>query len=117
MKTIVLAAAAALIATGALAGDDVMTSRYGNTTIVKLANGNVLHLYYNADHTWSGTNNGQPMSGTWQVTGDTLCVSFANAPAGTPANCAPVAPHQVGDSWVVGEGAGRMEASIVAGHQ
>jgi len=115
---ILMASAIAVsFASAALADDDVMATRFGNTTITKDAAGNEVHLYYAADHTFSVKTNGQTAGGTWKVDGATICLTYANPavlPAGTPnPTCVPVAAHKVGDTWT----AGPYTVSLVAGIQ
>jgi hypothetical protein len=88
----------------ALADDGVMASRFGNTTVITNANGNVSKVYYNPDHSFIAEDPKLGIHGTWEVHGDTLCLTFtAHAPPGRPnPECDPVAPHAVGDVWTVG---------------
>jgi hypothetical protein len=111
--------AALALATSALAGDDVMASRYGNTTVVTMANGSVVKIWYSADHTWTGQVGETMIAGTWKVDDSgQLCVSWNNPPPGaTNPTCSPSPNHKVGDHWTVGEGATQMSATLVAGKQ
>jgi hypothetical protein len=47
-------AALALSAAAAFAGEEVMTSRFGNTTITSDASGASTKIYYEADHSFTG---------------------------------------------------------------
>lgn len=104
---------AACFATTALA-DDVLATRFGNTTISKDAAGNETHLYYKADGTFTGKQNGQSFKGTWKLDGGKVCLT-ADPPIPNTPNpvCAPVSAHKVGDTWT----AGPYTISLVAGIQ
>ena len=119
MKTTFLALAmVAALASQAFAGDDLMQSRFGNTTVVTTAQGVVIKIWYNADHTWTGMMGTTPASGTWKLDGMQLCVSYANPPAGmVNPTCSEAQNRKVGDHWTVGEGASQMSATLVAGKQ
>ena len=97
-------AALALSASAVLAGEDVMASRIGNTTITTDASGMSSKIYYEADHTFSGSANDQELAGTWALKGSQVCLTFTSAPPpGYPATiCTPVSAHKVGDSWTSG---------------
>jgi hypothetical protein len=116
---LLIAAGIALAATTALAfaDDDMMTSRYGNTVIAKSAKGPEVHLYYNADHTFTGKVIGMnyPLKGTWEMKGgDQVCATYDPAPPGmTNPVCSHLDPHKVGDTWTAGD----RDVSLVAGIQ
>jgi hypothetical protein len=102
--------AVALVATAAVAADDIMASRYGNTTVIKDASGVTNKVHYKADGTLDGTQGGAAFTGTWKLDGKgKICVTAV--PAGTL--CTPVYPHKVGDTWT----AGGYAISLVAGIQ
>ena len=115
MRAIVLGAALLLSASvPAIAGDEVLASRFGNTTITKDANGTENHVYYAADHTFSAKNGATSTKGTWKIDGGTICLTFETPVPGTPnPACAPVSEHKVGDTWT----AGPYTVSLVAGIQ
>lgn len=115
MRAVILGAAIALASVStALAGDEVLASRFGNTTITKDASGAEIHIYYAADHTLTGKQGAAPFKGTWKIDGGTLCLTLDPALPNTPnPNCVPVSAHKVGDSW----GAGPYTVSLVAGIQ
>ena|ERR1700741_169209 len=109
--------AAVALATSAFAGDEVMASRFGNTTVVTTASGAVLKIWYNPDHTWTGDMGG-PTSGTWKVDGNTLCVTYNNPPPGAVnPTCSPAMERKIGEHWTVGEGVAKLEVTLLAGHQ
>jgi opacity protein-like surface antigen len=102
MRTFVLAATFAALSVSAAYAEDVMASRYGNTTITTDAAGIQAKIYYNADHTFSGNQNGQNFKGTWKLdeAGSTICLTYDSPPTNTPNPlCAPIAAHKVGDKW------------------
>jgi hypothetical protein len=114
MRAILLATAFAIAATAAIADDGVLASRFGNTTITKDANGNENHIYYAADHTFTGKQGANAFKGTWKIDGGTICLT-ADPPIPNTPNpaCVPVSDHKVGDTWT----AGPYTVSLVAGVQ
>jgi YD repeat-containing protein len=113
MRSLLIAAAFALTATAAYA-DDVMASRYGNTTITTDASGVQTKLYYNADGTFTGKQGAFSFSGTWKLDGSTICLTFNPAPPGAPnPTCTPVSAHKIGETW---NGGGRT-ITLVQGIQ
>lgn len=116
MRNLYLGAAAiAFVATAALADDDVMASRYGNTTITTDANGVTSKLHYKADGTFDGTQGATAFAGTWKLDGSGKICLTSNPPIPNTPNpvCTPVYAHKVGDSWT----AGAYHVSLVAGIQ
>lgn len=122
MRKIVLASLASIALAAsmsfAVAADDVMATRYGNTTVSTDSKGVETKVYYNADHTFtfkSGTTAGK---GTWKVDGGAICLTYEAAPAGMPNPlCVPVAERKVGDTWTTGEGDQKRTVKLVAGVQ
>ncbi|MDO9222529.1 MAG: hypothetical protein Q7U20_02335 [Caulobacter sp.] len=108
-------AALALSATAAFAGDEVLASRFGNTTITTDGSGQSSKIYYEADHSFTGVQGEQQLAGTWAVNGSQVCLTFSSeAPPGYPNPiCTPVANHAVGETWT----AGPFTVQLVAGHQ
>ena len=108
-------AALALSATAAFAGEEVMASRFGNTTITSDASGMSSKIYYEADHSFTGIQGELQLAGTWEVTGSQICLTFSSeAPPGYPNPiCTPVSNHAVGETW----SAGPFTVQLVAGHQ
>ena len=103
-----LAAAIALVATTAIAfaDDDIMATRYGNTVIAKSPNGPEAHLYYNADHTFTGKVIGMSivLKGTWELKGSQICSTYDPPPPGmTNPVCTLLEAHAVGDTWTSGD--------------
>ena len=124
-KVMVTAAFALVFAFGfaivALAGSDMMASRYGNTTMVTDSSGMVTKIWYNADHSFTGTQGNTALKGVWKVDKGTVCLTYdsppkmGNATAPNP-SCYPVQERKVGDTWTVGEGANKLTVNLVAGH-
>jgi len=107
MRLIIASGIALLAATSlAFADDDIMASRYGNTVIAKGPGVPEVHLYYNADHTFSGKVVGMTiqLKGTWELKADQVCSTYDPPPPGvTNPICSHLDPHKVGDSWTAGE--------------
>ncbi|MDP1631809.1 MAG: hypothetical protein Q8L66_10365 [Caulobacter sp.] len=108
-------AALTLSATAAMAGDEVMASRIGNTTITSDASGASTHIWYEGDHTFTGEQGDQALAGTWAVKGANVCLTFEGAaPPGYPNPiCTAVSDHKVGDSWT----SGPFTVQLVEGRQ
>ena len=114
MRKIFLAAALLAVSTTLAFADDIMASRYGNTTISKDASGNETHLYYAADGTFTGKQGGTAFKGSWKISGGTVCLTATPAIPNTPnPACVPIAAHKVGETWM----AGPYTVSLVAGIQ
>jgi hypothetical protein len=122
MRAILLSAVLVLATTAALADEDVMASRYGNTTDSVDSQGIHTKLYYSADHTFKADVGGTKVNGSWKVDSGTICLTYANPPASMPATmpnptCLPVMAHKVGDTWTTGEGAMKRSVSLKPGIQ
>ncbi len=107
MKRILAAVAFTVFsATLAIAADDPMASRYGNTVVAKGADGKeVGRSYYNADGTLTRkTADGKETKNTWKMDGGKICITQTDpAPAaGAAPACLPFpGAKNVGDSWDV----------------
>lgn len=105
MKLILAAVAFAASAVVAIAADDPMSGRYGNTVVTTMADGKEAgRTYYDADGTFSRKTPAGEIKGTWKVEGDKLCLTQTEpAPAaGTAPICIPAnGGKQIGDSWDV----------------
>jgi hypothetical protein len=106
MRSIIIAGVA-LVATTAVsfADDDIMATRYGNTVIAKSAS-NEAHLYYNADHTFTGKVVGMTivLKGTWELKGNQICSTYdPPLPGMTNPTCTQLDAHKVGDTWTSGD--------------
>lgn len=118
-----LIAAFALVATGALAEDDVMAGFYGNTAVSTSGMGEA-HTHYRADHTFDMVGSMMGMSrgfkGTWALDGKGhLCRTFEGD---TPPNlknpsCVPIQARKPGDSWTVEVNGGTANVSLKPGIQ
>lgn len=122
MRKIVLTslAAFALATSVAFAADDVMATRYGNTTVSTDAKGVETKVYYNADHTFTFKSGTQSGKGTWKIDGANICLTYdaASAQPGVPNPlCLPVTARKVGDTWTTGEGDQKRTVKLVAGVQ
>ena len=91
----------------ALAADDPMASRYGNTLVIKGADGKeVIRLYYDQGGALSTkTPDGKTTKATWKMDGEKICVTQTD-PAPPPEmpspQCTPfTGSHNVGESWDV----------------
>jgi hypothetical protein len=103
MRKIFLAAAALAFSASFALADDIMATRYGNTTITTDASGVQSKIYYNADGTFTGKQAGMDFKGTWKIDGSTICLGTDPALPGQPNPiCVPVSAHKVGDSWTTG---------------
>ena len=126
MKTILIACAAALLmSVPAMAGDEVMSGYFGNTTI---STGGMMspeiRTHYRADHTFDLTGSmagmSQSFKGTWAMKGDQLCRTFVGdmPPNTTNPVCTAMTAHKVGDAWSVTSPDGKTrDIKLVAGVQ
>jgi hypothetical protein len=110
---------AALSATAAFAGDEVMAGYIGNTTV---SSGGMAetHSYYNADHsfTMKAPAFNMEWKGTWKVDGANLCRTYDKAPPGVPNPfCTPIVAHKVGDKWPVTINGKTRTVSLLPGIQ
>jgi hypothetical protein len=102
MKTMLIVASAIAAPSLALAQDDVMASRFGNTTVAHTESGHEVHMYYKSDHTFTGkvVDVGFDLKGTWAVDGSKLCLTYDPAPPTvTNPQCQPIVAHKLGESW------------------
>jgi opacity protein-like surface antigen len=104
MRTLLLAATMAAACVTAAHAEDVMASRYGNTTIATDAKGVQTKIYYKADGTLTGKQGTMAFKGTWKVAKGQVCLTTQPEPADM-ANpfCRPVVSRKVGDTWKVGD--------------
>jgi hypothetical protein len=102
MRSMILAAGLAALSISYAYADDIMASRYGNTTIATNSKGVQTKIYYQADGTLTGKQAEMNFKGTWKVDANNkLCLTFSGAaPEGmTNPFCVTVAAHKVGDTW------------------
>ena len=123
MRKIVLASLASIALAAsmsfAVAADDVMASRYGNTTESTDSKGVETKVYYKADGTFTAKSGDLTTAGTWKVDAGTICLTYTGAtpPGMTNPLCVPVVAHKVGDTWTTGEGDQKRTVKLVAGVQ
>ena len=119
MKSFILSVAlAAVCITSAVAADDPVAGRYGNTTIVTTATGRVVKIWYEPDHTVTWMTGPITRQGTWAMEGTMMCITLQDPPGGMPAkSCNPYTAHKIGDTWSVNEGPAKLDLQLVAGHQ
>ncbi len=121
MKRILMAAAAvALSASLAMAADDPMANRYGNTTVVTNAKGEVTKLMYNKDGTVTVVNpDGSKATGKWAVKEGKLCITPDSGPMAGKEQCNPFDPSKkAGDSWEITTADGsKVKVALVAGQK
>ena len=120
MKLILAAVAFAASAAVAVASEDPMAGRYGNTVVTTTADGKEAgRTYYDADGKMSRTTPAGTIKGTWKIEGDKLCITQTEPapPAGTPPTCIPAnGGKKVGDSWDVTLADGiKLKAAIQQG--
>ena len=114
MRAFWIGLSVAMLAGSSFADDSVMATRFGNTTITKDAAGTENHIYYNADHTYTGKQGSVSFKGSWKIDGGTICLTSDPPIPNTPnPTCAPVSEHKLGDSWT----AGPFTVSLVPGIQ
>lgn len=115
MRKFLIAAAALALSTTLAFADDIMASRYGNTTMATDPSGVVTKFYYAADGTFTGKQGTQSFNGTWKLdASNNLCLTFAQTlPGVANPTCLPASAHKVGDTW---GGAGRT-VTLVQGIQ
>jgi hypothetical protein len=102
MRSMILAAAIAAMSVSYAYADDIMASRYGNTTMATDSKGVQTKIYYQADGTLTARQADRNFKATWKVDANNkLCLTFAGqAPNGmTNPFCVTVTAHKVGDTW------------------
>ena len=104
MRTTILAATLAAFTVSLAYAEDIMASRYGNTTIVTDSMGEQTKLYYNADGTLTGKQGGTTFKGTWKLNKGQVCLTTEPVPQGmTNPFCRPAVARKVGETWKVGD--------------
>jgi len=104
MRTLFYAVSFAALSISVAHADDVMASRYGNTTIVTDARGMQTKVYYKADGTLTGKQMGRAFTGTWKVEGGQVCLhTTPTMPDMQEPFCRAVSARKVGDEWQVGD--------------
>jgi hypothetical protein len=87
----------------ALAADDPMASRYGNTTIALDPDGSTTRLFYRADHSFVAKRADWQSDGSWALENGKLCLSYKiTRPGVGDKECVSSEPHAIGDVWIHG---------------
>jgi YD repeat-containing protein len=119
MKRILMGVAALALSTSlAIAADDPMAGRYGNTTTVTNAKGEVTKLQYNKDGTMAVIlPDGTKGAGKWVIKDGKLCVTADAGPMKDKEQCNQlVGGKKAGDSWEITMADGsKAKIAIVAG--
>ncbi len=86
--------------------DEIMSSRYGNTLVIKDLFG-TSRVYYNKDHTFGAASWLGDVSGHWKLENGKMCLYAEKYPAlyrlkySIP-ECDPIEVKKVGDKWKIG---------------
>ncbi len=119
MKRILMGVAALALSTSlAIAADDPMEGRYGNTTTVTNAKGEVTKLHYNKGGTMAVIlPDATKTTGKWAMKDGKLCVTADAGPQKGQEQCNPfVGAKKPGDSWEITAADGsKLKIAIVAG--
>ena len=98
VSLLALAPLAAMAADSA-GDDDIMGTRYGNTTLVHETLG-TSHIYYKQDHTFTGGNWILDVSGKLKIENGQICLYYDKTPPMHPnPECDKVEKHAIGDKW------------------
>lgn len=117
MRLIVLAAVAAVMAAAYAGGEDMMTTRYGNTTIITDLLG-TSYVHYHKNHTFDAHSWLGDVSGTWKIENGKICLYAEQYPAlyrlkySIP-ECDVIEAHKVGDTWKQDKGTFELVPGIV----
>ncbi|HWD29941.1 MAG TPA: hypothetical protein VG387_22405 [Rhizomicrobium sp.] len=116
MRNSLLAAAALMAAVATPALSDTWTGAYGGTIESTYADGRVVKVYVNADHSYSiALPNGATLKGTWADADGQSCFTMANAAPDAKPSCFPVKEYKVGDTFAGEDPGGRFTGVIKAG--
>lgn len=117
MRTIALIGSVLLCgASSALA--DTWTGVYGNTITSTYADGRVVKVYVEPNHTYSIVlQGGVKLSGTWADGSGGSCFTLTNPPPapGAKPSCFPLKEYKVGDSFSGADATGKYVGVITAG--
>jgi hypothetical protein len=101
MRIVLWAASLLALVAPAMAGDEAMTSRYGNTTIAMDKDGTLTRLFYRADHSFVAKRADWQSEGRWSTADGKLCLSYNSARPGVGDHeCVSCEPHAAGDVWI-----------------
>ncbi len=112
-----LIALIALVAASPAAAD-TWSGAYDATIVSTYANGTVVKVYVNADHSYSiGLPDGKTLKGTWADAGGQSCFTPVDppAPAGAKPSCFPLKDYKVGDTFAGEDATGKFTGVITAG--
>lgn len=116
--TLLLSAAlAAGAAVPALAGD-TWGATYNATIVSTYADGRIVKVYVNADHSYSiALPDGKTLKGTWADGADGSCFTLTDPPPapGAKPSCFPIKDYKVGDTFSGEDATGKFTGAIVAG--
>lgn len=112
MKTLTLIAATLLCA-AAPALADTWSGVYDGTITSTYADGRVVKVYVNADHSYSVVlPDGQTLKGTWADADGQSCFTLASG--GKP-SCFPIKEYKIGDTFSGEDPTGKFTGAITAG--
>jgi len=111
------AALCAAFAAPAFAGD-TWGAVYGGTIVSTYADGSVVKVYVNADHSYSiGLPDGKTLKGIWADGADGSCFTLTDPPPAPGAKpvCFPLKEYKIGDTFNGEDATGKFTGVIVAG--
>jgi len=120
MKLIGLLAGAGLLAAAAAgpAVADTWSGAFGNTIVATYADGRVVKVYVEPDHSYSiATADGQTIEGTWADAAGQSCFTIT-APAayvGSAPTCFPAKDYKVGEGFDGQDSSGAFHGLVTAG--
>jgi hypothetical protein len=115
MKSLALACAVALCATGASAAD--MSSAFNNTVVSHYPDGGWVKHWFNPDGSYAAEfSDGRRLSARWRVEGDRVCLTHMRPNMLIPRFCSTMVEASVGQSWQARDPLGRrVRNTLVAG--
>jgi len=116
MKRMLLLAFLAAAAVPASA--DTWSAAYNGTIVSTYADGRVVRVYVNPDHSYSIVlPNGNMMRGVWNDANGMSCFNITNPPQppGARPTCFPVKQYQIGDTFSGQDSTGSFIGKIVPG--
>jgi hypothetical protein len=118
MRPIFIAASILAFSLAAFAAseDDIMATRYGNTTVIKDMLG-TSYVHYNKDHTFNATSWLGDVSGSWKIENGKMCLYAEKYPITyklkySIPECNTIEAHKVGDKWKEGNRDFELAAGI-----
>ena len=116
MRTTTAFAAAVLLSAAAQA--DTWSGAYDNTVLSTYADGRVVKVYINADHSYSiALPDGNKLTGTWADADGKSCFTLTDPPPkpGDKPVCFPAKEYKLGDSFQGEDPTGKFTGLIQAG--